>query len=328
MQIEVKGVRESATRPTKREIVEWAHQRSTEIRAMATGHAGSVKTLGDALKEYGEKVSSTKKGWRHELIRMDAFLRQPHFPGKKRLNDITPSDVAAWRDARLKVNTRGSVLRDMTLLSHVFSVARRDWQWVAANPMEEVRRPQEPDHRERLISGPEIRKMLLQLGWSRKPCRSVSQAVGYAFIFALQTGARAGEICGIEWATVRDDQCLVDGKTGKRALPLTPTSRRTIEAMRGFDNLLVFGLKSQSLDALFRKARGRAGLAGFTFHDSRHTAATRLAQRLHILDLCKMFGWTSTARALTYYNPKAGDIARRIILGGPVAAGRLVSSTP
>ena len=154
--------------------------------------------------------------------------------------------------------------------------------------------------------------MLRQLGWSRKPCRSVSQAVGNAFLFALLTGARAGEICGIEWATVQADQCLVDGKTGKRALPLTPAARRCIELMRGFDDVLVFGIKSQTLDALFRRARDRAGLSGFTFHDARHTAATRLAQRLHVLDLCRVFGWSNTTRALTYYNPAAGDIARRM----------------
>lgn len=318
IQLEVRGVRESNTLPTKREAVEWAHRRSTEIRAMATGQAGSVKTLADALKKYGEEVSATKKGWSKELIRLQAFQRQPLFPARKMIGSITAADVVAWRDARLRVNARGSVLRDMTLLSHVFTVARVDWQWVSINPMADVRRPSEPDHRERLISGPEIRQMLRQLGWSRGPCRTVSHAVGAAFLFALQTGARAGEICGIRWEDVRQDSATIqDGKTGRRELPLTPAARRTVDLMRGFDDLLVFGLKSQSLDALFRKARGRANLEGFTFHDARHTAATRLAQRLHVLDLCKCFGWRNTSRALTYYNPSAGDIARRITAASP-----------
>lgn len=312
VQIEVKGVRDSATRATKREATEWAHQRSVEIRAADGGKLGEVRTLAEAMRRYGEEVSSTKKGWRSELIRLAAFQRHPHLPHSKKLADITPADIVAWRDARLKVNARGSVLREMTLLSHVFSVARRDWQWIGDSPMADVRRPQEPDHRERLISGPEIRRMLRQLGWSRKPCRSVSQSIGYAFLFALQTGARAGEICGITWATIKADQCAVDGKTGPRALPLTPTARRTIEAMRGFDDVTVFGIKSQSLDALFRRARDRAGLAGFTFHDSRHTAATRLAGRLHVLELCKVFGWSSTTRALTYFNPTASTLAGKM----------------
>ena len=82
--------------------------------------------------------------------------------------------------------------------------------------------------------------------------------------------------------------------------------------MRGFDAELVFGLKSQTLDALFRRSRDRTGLSGFTFHDARHTAATVLAQRIHVLDLCRVFGWTNTRRALTYYNPKAADLAKRM----------------
>ena len=39
--------------------------------------------------------------------------------------------------------------------------------------------------------------------------------------------------------------------------------------------------------------------------------AARMAQRVHILDLCKAFGWAGTKQALTYFNPKASDIAKR-----------------
>ena len=323
IQIEVKGQRDSNTLPTKREATEWAARRSAELLATATGRAGEVKTLGQALTRYGEEVSSEKKGWQKELIRLQAFPRQPQFPAKRLLAELTPADIVAWRDARLKVNARSSVLRDMVLLSHVLEVARRDWQWLGSNPMRDVRKPSEPDHRERIISGPEVRRMLRALGWSRGPVRSVGHAVANAFLLALQTGCRAGEICGIRWEDVGAGYFKVDGKTGKRDVPAVPSTMRTIELMRGFDKELVFGLKTQSLDAMFRKYRQRAGLDGFTFHDSRHTAATRLAQRLHVLDLCKMFGWTSTTRALVYYNPKAVDIAQRITTGAaPIRSPR------
>ena len=63
---------------------------------------------------------------------------------------------------------------------------------------------------------------------------------------------------------------------------------------------------------MFRKYRIRAGLSGFVLHDSRHTAATWIAQKLHVLDLCKMFGWSNPKRAMVYYNPAAGDIAKRL----------------
>ena len=315
MQIEVRGSRDAATLPTKREAQEWAARRALELRAVADGTVGTLKTLRDALRQYSREVTPAKRGWQKETIRLAAFERQA-LPLDKKLQAVTAADIAAWRDARLRVNSRGSVLRDMTLLSSVFEVARRDWGWLSGNPMGDVRRPAEPDHRERIISGPEVRNMLRALGWSRGPVRSVSGAVAQCFVLALQTGMRAGELCGLRWADVRGDYVVLHAgttKTGKgRNVPLMPTAQRTIERMRGFDDELVFGLKSQSLDALFRKARGRAGLAGFTFHDARHTAATRLAGRLHILDLCRMFGWRSTTQALTYYNATASDIAARL----------------
>lgn len=315
VQIEVRGQRDSFTGPTKREAAEWAARRTLELRAVASGEVGTLKSLRDALRQYAREVTPNKRGWQKETIRLAAFERQA-LPLDKKLQAVTAAEIAAWRDSRLKINARGSVLRDMTLLSSVLEVARRDWGWLTGNPMGDVRRPAEPDHRERIIAGHEVRGMLRALGWSRGPVRSVSGAVAQCFILALQTGMRAGELCGLRWDDVRGDYVVLHAgttKTGKgRQVPLMPTAQRTIERLRGFDDDLVCGLTSQSLDAMFRKYRKRAGLDGFTFHDARHTAATRLAGRLHILDLCRMFGWRSTTQALTYYNATASDIAARL----------------
>lgn len=79
--------------------------------------------------------------------------------------------------------------------------------------------------------------------------------------------------------------------------------------MRGFDDVLVFGIKAQTLDAMFRKYRARAGLSGFTFHDCRHTAATMLARRVDVLTLCKIMGWSNPKMAMVYYNPGASTMA-------------------
>lgn len=321
IQIEVAGVRESGTFDTKREAEAWQARRGNELRTAKVSGAGANKTLLDAMRRYSAEVSSTKKGARWEEIRLAAFEGEAHraLPTRMLLGKITAADIAAWRDARLKVISRGTVLRDMTLLANVFEVARREWGWLEVNVCRDVYRPAEPDHREIVIHGPQVRRLLRQLGWSRKPARSVSQAVANAFLLALLTGMRAGEICALRWPDVKADYCtLHTSKTGKgRDVPLTPTARRVLDLMRGFDTDSVFGLKPQVLDAMFRRNRDRAGLAGFTFHDSRHTAATRLAQRLHVLDLCKVFGWQDTKRALTYYNPRASDIAKRISAGSP-----------
>jgi integrase len=84
--------------------------------------------------------------------------------------------------------------------------------------------------------------------------------------------------------------------------------------MRDFDPVSVFGLTTQTLDALFRRYRLRAGLEGFTFHDARHTAATRigLSGKLSALELAKMFGWRDLKRCLTYFNPTVGELAAKL----------------
>lgn len=101
-------------------------------------------------------------------------------------------------------------------------------------------------------------------------------------------------------------------KTVPRKVALSRQAVRVLDRMRGWDGVSVFSLTPATLDALFRKARNRAFLSGFTFHDSRHVAATMLARKIDILDLCKMFGWKDPKMAMRYYNPTASDIAARI----------------
>lgn len=82
--------------------------------------------------------------------------------------------------------------------------------------------------------------------------------------------------------------------------------------MRGWNDNMVFGLKMQTLSTLFRRYRQRAGLEGFTFHDTRHTAATMLARKVDVLDLCKIFGWKNTKMALVYYNPAVESLVDKL----------------
>lgn len=315
IQIEVAGVRESNTLDTKREVEAWAARRATELRMMKSGQAGSIKSLRDAFKKYAQEVSPTKRGERWELVRLEAFEKPEHapMPLDKKIGEITAADIALWRDARLAKVSRSTVLRDMRLIGSVFESARREWGWCQVNVVRDVRKPGEPDHRERVITGQEVRRMLRQLGWPSKGVRSVSEAVAVCFFVALQTGMRAGELCGLTWGDVTATSLMIrKGKTGKREVPVTPAVRKALKRLKGWDSERVFGVKTNTLDALFRRARERAGLSGFTFHDARHTAATRLANRLHVLDLCKVFGWSNTKRALTYYNPSASDLAKRM----------------
>lgn len=311
VQIDVRGVRESFTGKTRREAADWQARRRTELLAVLTGKAGTVKTLQEALRKYADEVSPTKRGEKKEVIRLKAFERQ--LPINRVLSDLTVQDLIGWRDTRLALNSRGSVLRDMTLLGSVLEHARREWRWIDTNPMRDVKRPANPDHRQRVISGPEIRGVLRALGY-RWPVRSVSGAVAGAFLLALATGMRAGEICGLKWADVKADyvQLHLTKNGTARDVPLSAVAKRIIAQMAGWDDVQVFGIKTATLDALFRKARDKAGLSGFTFHDSRRNAATRISRLVDPLMLCRIFGWANPKMCMTYYAPSASAVARRL----------------
>lgn len=314
-QVFVKGQRDSQTFRTKREAEIWAAARETQLREIKTKQPGELYTLKQALRKYGEEISPQKRGQRWELIRLLAFERHPLLPVDKFLSDIGVDDLVRWRDSRLKVVGAGSVRREFSLMADVFEVCRREWRWIKDNPIRDVKRPASPAHRDVVITSGQIRAMLKAMRYtSHGQCRSVTQAVALCFLVALRTGMRAGELTGLIWDRVKANYCeLPVTKTTARNVPLPRKAMRLVQRMKGFDDSLVFGLKAQTLDAMFRKYRERAGLEGFTFHDARHTAATWIGSsgKLEVLEFCRMFGWSNPKQAMVYFNATASDIAKR-----------------
>src|SRR5690606_4760133 len=158
-------------------------------------------------------------------------------------------------------------------------------------PCKAIRRPSQPAHRQRVLQWHEIRSMLREMGYS-KAIDSPRHAVAVCFMVALRTGMRAGELCSLTWENVHGRYVhLPSTKNGRaRDVPLSTKAKATIEGMRGYHDTLVFGLSTGSLDALLRKYRAQAGLSGFTWHDTRHTAATMISRKVDMLTLCKIFG--------------------------------------
>jgi integrase len=313
-----KAVRESRVFASARAAKEWAAGREAELRAALGLAAGVVgKTLHDVLRRYSDEVCPAHRGERWERLRIDAMLRDPALANVP-LDRLADHHIAAWRDARLAKVSAGSVLRELGLLTAALEHARREWKWLARNPAGDVRKPKAPQHRERLLSGAEIRRMCRELGYTtgRKP-ESITQVLAVVLLFALRTGMRSGEIVGLTWGRVAEKSVrLEQTKTDRaRSVPLDRRARGYIELMRGLDRVLVFPIDHRTRDTLWRRARARAGLDGFTFHDARHTAATRIGRKvgkpggLSFPMFCKMFGWADPKFAMIYCNPSMDEVA-------------------
>ena len=71
------------------------------------------------------------------------------------------------------------------------------WKWLAASPTSDMRRPKPAASRERIPTEDEIERLCNALGFADEPVTTKSQAVAVAYLVAIKTAMRAGEICGL-----------------------------------------------------------------------------------------------------------------------------------
>ena len=306
-QVARSGVRKSKVFPSKQAAKDWAARQ--EYLILNSAEIASRATFGEVMNRYASEVSPSKRGERWEIIRLKKL--GTYDIAKIAISDLQPQDFAKWRDARLRDVSPGSVNREMVLMSAVMTVARKEWGLIDRNPLSDVRKPAKPPPRERLATKEELDALAISAG---QDLANATARAFHAFLFATETGMRAGEIVGLTWANVS----IVDRiahlpktKNGTaRSVPLSSEAVRLLEALPRVDP--VFGLDSKQLDALWRKLRDRAAVSDLTFHDSRHMAITALAQKLDVLDLARMVGHRNVSQLLAYYNASAIDIAKKL----------------
>lgn len=309
------GKRESLTFLTKAQAVKWAQSREADIlEARLPDH-----TVKDALRRYANEVSPKHKGERWEVMRLRLLERD--VLAAVRLPSLKAGDVAAWRERRLQAVSGASVRREMNLLQGVFKVARKEWGWLASDPMADVGRPPQPASRKRRITQDEIDRVTLALGYDGGEPASVSDRVALAFLFAIETAMRSGEILGLHWRDVGEKSVTLPvTKNGdRRQVPLSPRAREILALLPRTDHP-VFGLDSGQRDALFRKARDRAEIPNLHFHDSRAEAIWRLSKQLDVMELARVIGHRDLKSLLIYYETSADELADR--LGAPPATPR------
>lgn len=294
VQICCKGVRKSKTFPSMGAARVWGTQTESAILA---GDRGEIpdKLFSDLLDRYVNEVSPHKKGERWESVRIEAVKRDRI--AQVRLKDLGSHHVSDWRDRRLKDVSGATVLREKTLLRHACQIAIDEWKWLKVNPFHKVRMPKDSKPRTRLMSEDERSKLIEQA------TTPVQKEVIRIMEFALETGMRASEICGLE--TVSGNVAVLhDTKNGEsRQVPL---SQKALELWGNKP----FTLTPAQLDANWRKLTKAAGIVDLHFHDTRASAATRLCKILNPLQLAKMFGWKDLKMAMVYYRESAEDVAK------------------
>ena len=292
---------ESATFERLTDARRWVQSTEASMREGRHFKTAEAKrhTLGDLADRYISEVLPTKpknaSNSKQHLVWWKSKL------GAYALSDVTPALIVKCRNELLATTTRrgtkmanGTVVRYMASLSHAFSLAVKDWQWIDDSPLRKVTKPKEPRGRERFLSDTE-RNALLQA------CQaSTSRFLHTAVVLALSTGMRRGEIMTLRWPQID----LVNGRIllfetnndTSRAVPLAGralTMMNELTKVRRIDTDLVFPgevtqqamttadgkaeIKPVDLTKPWTTALTKAKIPNFRFHDLRHSAASYLA---------------------------------------------------
>lgn len=305
----------SATFTKKLDAVLWGHKIEAEIKnGNYFGHPQSPKihhTVVELIDKYIDEISPQKKDPCH-IQQLNWWKDQI---GKYRLDHVTPALIAEYRKKlsqgkTYKGTNRGpaTVNRYLAAISHAFTIARKEWQWVEQNPVIQIRKLRESRGRTRFLSDEERDRLLTA-------CQGSRNANLYPIVMlALSTGMRKGEILGLQWKDVdliRKRIVLHETKNGeKRVVPLPRLALSLMAAQQNegkpLENSFVFHKRNKPCQRICMReawvnALKRAKIEDFTFHDLRHSAASYLAMSgASLLEIAEVLGHKSLEMVKRY----------------------------
>lgn len=296
-------------------------------------------TLHTALGRYEKEVSKLKKGHEQERYRITAW--QDHKLAKRTLASLRATDFAEYRDDRLAAGASAATIRnDLAVISHLFSTCTKEWGIPVENPIANMRLPRANNARDRRLLHGEEERILSAFDAAARTGAGIRENtwIKPAFILAVETAMRQGELLGLRWENVdlkRRVARLPDTKNGTpRDVPL---SSRAVTVLEGLPKAIkgeVIMTTPSALDQSFRRCVARARrvyvkeclaegvpeaqldddpmLLNLTWHDLRHEATSRLADKLAMHELMKVTGHKDTRMLARYYHPRAEDLARKL----------------
>ncbi|MBU3845827.1 MAG: site-specific integrase, partial [Candidatus Acinetobacter avistercoris] len=153
------GKRISATRDTEKECEQWAMLKLLELKTEVKSEKGQAKqnyALSALMYRYYENIGQHKKSSRTTKIAIRHFISNFSHIAEMSIHDITPQILTDWRNTRLRSVQPGTVLRDISLLSAIFTYAQKELFLLESNPFALVNKPSQPKSRNRRISNAEI----------------------------------------------------------------------------------------------------------------------------------------------------------------------------
>lgn len=284
-QIRRKGwPQQTRTFNTQTEAKAWATmiEREMDAGVFVSRNEAESTSFAKALELYAEQVTSKKRSSDSELSRIQALQRHPL--ALRSLASIRGADMASYRDQRLAEGlAAATVRRELALISHVFTIARKEWRMESLNnPVELIRQPSVDDARDRRIlsadmwmlrDGKLVCEHLCELEMICRYARSAE--LPQIVRFAVETGMRRSEIAGLMRINIdvqKRTALLPLTKNGSaRGVPLSSHAVEIVKAQPMRDDGRVFKSQPDTITKAFNDA-----VAG-----ARHAYSEGLSQHLN-----------------------------------------------
>lgn len=217
---------------------------------------------------------------------------------RKRLRSITYGEIRAYKATRLQTPTQynrprslSCVHRELALLRRMLRIGLREG-WLLKNPFaagESLISLADEKKRERILTREEEGRLLAacEKHSRRTPLRALLTC-------ALDTGMRKGEMLKLRWHDLDFNSRIINIRAMNTKTMRARQVSMTLRLCEEFERLwaaseqqteaLVFGIKD-NVRKSFAAACKDAGIAGFTLHCARHTAATRLVKGMMPLQM-------------------------------------------
>ena len=179
------------------------------------------------------------------------------------VNLVDAKLIAQYRDRALRSLKSSSVNRRLAIISHCFKIAKKEWGYDVVNPVLSIRRPKNPDPRDRRFTKEEINKILT--------CNRTSPHMKFIIELALETGMRRSEIANVRSEHIKGNTLkIVQAKVKPRTIPLTP---RAVELLK---YNMPIKMSSNAIHLSWVRICKRHSIEDARFHDLRHEALSRM----------------------------------------------------
>lgn len=238
--------------------------------------AKSEETLGTFWKEYLKRHAKVKKRtWKSDETRWELYLKPW---SNRRLSTITSADVSSLHARIGRTNGQIAANRLLSLISRMFSLARK-WGAAVENPAIGIDRFKEIP-RQRFLNTDELSRLGKALDKVELEATEKPEVIA-ALRLLLLTGARYSEILGLRWEWVDIDEGhirLPTSKTGFKVVHLNTPARDILGSLPRKGEWVLPGAKEGkhlvNLQKPWRRIRSAANLDDVKIHDLRHSFAS------------------------------------------------------